>query len=111
MRGKRVVAILTVIMVVTSCVSESMPIYAEDFISEESETPEFFEDQDSFASAEAVSEDSITQVIAKLARLVRILEPKQGRIRAEHEFWNKKWITGHFRRTLISYGFYESGKS
>lgn len=61
MRGKRVVAILTVIMVVTSCVSESMPIYAEDFISEESETPEFFEDQDSFASAEAVSEDSITE--------------------------------------------------
>ena len=48
MRRKRVVAILTVIMVVTSCVSESMPIYAEDFISEESETPEFFEDQDSF---------------------------------------------------------------
>lgn len=61
MRRKRVVAILTVIMVVTSCVSESMPIYAEDFISEESETPEFFEDQDSFASAEAVSEDSITE--------------------------------------------------
>lgn len=52
-----------------------------------------------------------TQVIAKLARLVRNLERKQGRIRAEHEFWNEKWITGHFRRTLISYGLYESGKS
>ena len=51
------------------------------------------------------------QVIAKLARLVRNLERKQGRIRAEHEFWNEKWITGHFRRTLISYGLYESGKS
>lgn len=61
MRTKRVAAILAVIMAVTSCVSESMPIYAEDFISEESETPEFFEDQDSFASAEAVSEDSITE--------------------------------------------------
>ena len=47
------------------------------------------------------------QVIAKLARLVRNLERKQGRIRAEHEFWNEKWITGHFRRTLISYGLYE----
>ena len=51
------------------------------------------------------------QVIAKLAVLVRNLEPKQGRIRAEHEFWNEKWIIGHFRRTLISYGLYESGKS
>ena len=30
------------------------------------------------------------QVIAKLARLVRNLETKQGRIRAEHEFWNEK---------------------
>ena len=43
--------------------------------------------------------------------LVRNHEPKQGRIRAEHEFWNEKWIIGHFRRTLISYGLYESGKS
>lgn len=51
------------------------------------------------------------QVIAKLAVLVRDLEPKQGRIRAEHEFWNEKWITGYFRRTLISYWLYESGKS
>ena len=30
------------------------------------------------------------QVIAKLAVLVRNLEQKQGRIRAEHEFWNEK---------------------
>ena len=51
------------------------------------------------------------QVIAKLARHVYNLETKQGRIRAEHEFWNDKWITGHFRRTLISYGLYKSGKS
>ena len=43
--------------------------------------------------------------------LVRNLEPKQGRIRAEHEFWNEKWITGYFRRILISYRLYESGKS
>ena len=35
--------------------------------------------------------DSIRkQVIAKLAVLVRNLEQKQGRIRAEHEFWNEK---------------------
>ena len=51
------------------------------------------------------------QVIAKLAVLVRNLEPKQGRIREEHDLWNEKWIIGHFRRTLISYGLYESGKS
>lgn len=51
------------------------------------------------------------QVIAKLAKLVRNLEPKQGRIRAEHEFWNEKWITGHFRRTLIRLRLYGVGKS
>ena len=44
-------------------------------------------------------------------KLIRDLEPKQGRIHAEHEFWNENWITGHFRRTLISYWLYESGKS
>ena len=33
---------------------------------------------------------TMEQVIAKLAVLVRNLEPKQGRIRAEHEFWNEK---------------------
>lgn len=43
--------------------------------------------------------------------LVRNLEPKQGRIRALHEFWNEKWITGLLGRTLISHGLYESGKS
>ena len=43
--------------------------------------------------------------------LVRNLELKQGRIRAEHEFWNEKWITGYFRHTLIGYRFYEVGKS
>lgn len=52
-----------------------------------------------------------TQVIAKLAVLVRNLEPKQGRIREEHDLWNEKWIIAHVRRTLISYGLYESGKS
>ena len=51
------------------------------------------------------------QVIAKLAVLVRNLEPKQGRIREEHDLWNEKWIIAHVRRTLISYGLYESGKS
>ena len=51
------------------------------------------------------------QVIAKLVKLVRNLETKQGRISAEHESWNEKWITGYFRRTLISYWIYESGKS
>lgn len=51
------------------------------------------------------------QVIAKLAMLVRNLELKQGRIRAQHESWNKKWITGHFRRTLISPRLYGVGKS
>lgn len=53
----------------------------------------------------------VMQVIAKLVELVRNLEPKRGRIRAEHEFWNEKWIIRHFRRTLISYRLYESGKS
>lgn len=53
----------------------------------------------------------IYQVIAKLAVLVRNLEPKQGRIREEHDLWNEKWIIAHVRRTLISYGLYESGKS
>ena len=52
-----------------------------------------------------------SQVIAKLAVLVRNLEPKQGRIREEHDLWNEKWIIAHVRRTLISYGLYESGKS
>ena len=42
---------------------------------------------------------------------VRNLEPKQGRIREEHDLWNEKWIIAHVRRTLISYGLYESGKS
>lgn len=51
------------------------------------------------------------QVIAKLAVLVRNLEPKQGRIREEHDLWNEKWIIAHVKRTLISYGLYESGKS
>ena len=60
---------------------------------------------------EIIEDISQYQVIAKLAVLVRNLEPKQGRIRAEHDFWNEKWIIGHFRRTLISYGLYESGKS
>ena len=41
--------------------------------------------------------------------LVRNIEPKQGRIRAEHEFQDARWITGYFRRTLISYRLYESG--
>ena len=54
---------------------------------------------------------SLKQVIAKLAVLVRNLEPKQGRIREEHDLWNEKWIIAHVRRTLISYGLYESGKS
>lgn len=58
-----------------------------------------------------VREFNEKQVIAKLAVLVRNLEPKQGRIREEHDLWNEKWIIGHFRRTLISYGLYESGKS
>ena len=53
----------------------------------------------------------LIQVIAKLAVLVRNLEPKQGRIREEHDLWNEKWIIAHVRRTLISYGLYESGKS
>lgn len=44
-------------------------------------------------------------------KLVRNLEPKQGRIHAEHEFGNEKWITGYFGHTLISYWLYESGKS
>ena len=55
--------------------------------------------------------DTGFQVIAKLAVLVRNLEPKQGRIREEHDLWNEKWIIAHVRRTLISYGLYESGKS
>ena len=29
----------------------------------------------------------------------------------EHDLWNEKWIIAHVRRTLISYGLYESGKS
>lgn len=33
------------------------------------------------------------------------------KIRTGKEFWNEKWITGYFRRTLISYLLYESGKS
>lgn len=55
--------------------------------------------------------ENLDQVIAKLAVLVRNLEPKQGRIREEHDLWNEKWIIAHVRRTLISYGLYESGKS
>lgn len=51
------------------------------------------------------------QIIAKLAKFVRNFEPKQGRIRAEHESWNEKRITRHCRRTLISYRLYEGGKS
>ena len=51
------------------------------------------------------------QVIAKLAKLVRNLEPKKGWIRAEHESLNKKWITGHFRRTLINLRLYGVGRS
>ena len=51
------------------------------------------------------------QVIAKLAKLVRNLEPEQGRIRALHEFWKKKQITGDCGRTLISYRLCEGGKS
>ena len=43
--------------------------------------------------------------------LVRNIEPKQGRIRAEHEFQDARWIIGYFRRILISYRLYESGKS
>lgn len=39
----------------------------------------------------------------KLAKFVCNLEPKQRRILALHEFWNKMWITGHFRRTLINH--------
>ena len=58
-----------------------------------------------------VSLYDMNQVIAKLAVLVRNLEPKQGRIREEHDLWNEKWIIAHVRRTLISYGLYESGKS
>ena len=50
------------------------------------------------------------QVIAKLEKLVRNLKVKQGRIRAENEFWNEKWITEDFKRT-ISYWLYESGNS
>ena len=34
--------------------------------------------------------------------LVRNLEPKQGRIREEHDLWNEKWIIAHVRRTLIN---------
>ena len=60
---------------------------------------------------ELVENFNLSQVIAKLAKLIRNPEPKQGRIRAEHEFQNEKWITGHFRRTLISYRLYEGGKS
>lgn len=51
------------------------------------------------------------QVIAKLAMLVRNLEPRQGRIRAEHESWNEKGIIASFRRTLISPRLYGVGKS
>ena len=32
--------------------------------------------------------------------LVRNLEPKQGRIREEHDLWNEKWIIAHVRRTF-----------
>ena len=67
--------------------------------------------RDTFEKVLRLKEILRYQVIAKLARLVRNLERKQGRIRAEHESWNEKRITGHFRRTLISYGLYESGKS
>ena len=56
-------------------------------------------------------ENENIQVIAKLAKLVRNLEPKQGRIRALHEFWKKKQITGDCGRTLISYRLCEGGKS
>ena len=59
----------------------------------------------------ALGDNIKRQIIAKLAKLGRNLEPKQRRLRVEHEFWNEKWIIGHFRRTLISYRLYESGKS
>lgn len=70
----------------------------------------FWKDPDEFINLKKPKHIA-TQVIAKLAVLVRNLEPKQGRIREEHDLWNEKWIIAHVRRTLISYGLYESGKS
>ena len=64
-----------------------------------------------FESGEKYIQMKSEQVIAKLAKLVRNIELKQGRIRAKHESWNKKWVTGHFRRTLISPRLYGVGKS
>ena len=57
MRRKRRAVILAVMMAVTSCVSASMPIYAGDFVSEESGILELGEDQGSFESEDSVSEN------------------------------------------------------